>query len=44
MEVSVRGVYCSQDDAPEGAVLEVKLIGDRRPKLSIWPVFTLKTT
>ena len=33
----LKGVYCSHGDAPEGAVLEDKFFGDRRPKLSIWP-------
>ena len=33
----LRGVYCSNADAPEGDVLEGKFLEDRRPKLSFWP-------
>ena len=33
----LRGVYCSNGDAPEGDVLEEKFLEDRRPKLSFWP-------
>ena len=31
-----RGVYCSHGDAPEGAVLEERFFGDRRPKFVFW--------
>ena len=36
IEVSIKGVYCSHGDAPEGAVLEERFFGDRRPKFAFW--------
>ena len=35
LEVST-GVYIVHGDAPEGAVLEEKFFGDRRPKFAFW--------